>query len=156
MTGQPETTAPGGAGAEFARFLAVAVVGLGLDLALSWTLAEPFGLPLGRAATLGFAAAAVLNYVLHELWTFRAGARRISAARGAKYLGALGLTLAVRLAALWILARLFPPEGWTLAILALATGVSFIANYAASKVLVFRAAGARAPAGAETRMEPPP
>lgn len=148
MTGRPDgagrSRAPLG---ELARFLAVAVIGLVVDLAIAWTLAEPFGLPLAIAASAGFAAAAALNYVLHEIWTFQAGHRQISLARAAKYLFALGLTLAVRLVALSIIVRLFPPEGWTLVVLGLATGVSFTANYAASKFLVFTAPapGARQP-----------
>lgn len=147
MTVRPDTqqaapaTGAGGGGAklaELARFFAVAVAGLAVDLAIGWTLAEPLGLPLAVAATAGFAVAAALNYALHELWTFRDGARQLSAARALRYLGVLGLTLAVRLAALAVLARLFPPEGWTLAVLGLAAAVSFAANYAASRMMVFR------------------
>jgi len=133
MTVRPDTqqaapaTGAGGGGAklaELARFFAVAVAGLAVDLAIGWTLAEPLGLPLAVAATAGFAVAAALNYALHELWTFRDGARQLSAARALRYLGVLGLTLAVRLAAL--------------AVLGLAAAVSFAANYAASRMMVFR------------------
>ena len=63
-------------------------------------------------------------------------------ARALRYLGVLGLTLAVRLAGVAVLAHLAGPAGGTpamqLLILLAATGLSFVANYLASKALVFR------------------
>lgn len=126
--------------AELIRFTTVAVAGLVVDIALAWTLAVPFGLPLTPSAAAGFAAGATVNYLLHETWTFRQGARQLSATRALRYLGALGLTLAVRLAAVAVLGRLMPDPGLEIVILLLATGLSFFANYAASKFLVFRPA----------------
>lgn len=149
---------PGGLAGEILRFGLVSVAGLGIDLALAWGLAALAGVPLTLAAAAGFCAAAVLNYLLHEYWTFRDGAPQPSFGRALRYLGALALTLAVRLAAVAVLARLAgaaaAAPGPQLAILLAATGLSFVANYLASKVLVFRpAAGLKA--GPEGRPEGP-
>lgn len=124
---------------ELVRFGTVAVAGLVVDMGIAWTLAEPLGVPLGIAAVAGFTVAAMVNYALHELWTFRTGTRQLSARRMARYLGVLALTLGARLAALAGLVQLFPPEGWTLTMLGVATGLSFAVNYVASRYLVFRA-----------------
>ena len=74
---------------EAVRFFAVAVAGLVLDMAVAWSAARLLGLPLWLAAATGFAVAATMNYVLHELWTFRHGARRLSAGRVLRYAMAL-------------------------------------------------------------------
>lgn len=132
---------------EILRFGLVAVAGLVLDIALSWSLAVLAGLPLTLAAAVGFCAAAAMNYLLHEFWTFRHGAPRPSLGRAMRYLGALGATLAVRLVAVALLARILGTEGRELAILLAATGLSFLANYLVSKFLVFRPAAARDPGG---------
>ena len=41
-----------------------------LDIGIAYVLARGFGIPLWLAATAGFVVAALVNYVLHELWTF--------------------------------------------------------------------------------------
>lgn len=132
--------------AELLRFGLVAVLGLGLDLSLAWGLAALAGVPLTLAATAGFCAAAGLNYLLHEYWTFRHGAPQPSLGRALRYLGVLGITLVIRLAGVAVLARLAGPAGETpvmqFAILLAATGISFVANYFTSKMLVFRPGGA--------------
>jgi putative flippase GtrA len=125
--------------AELVRFTGVAVAGLCVDLGLAWTLAEGAGLALTVSAAAGFAAGAAFNYLLHEVWTFRAGARRLSAARAMRYAGALGLTLAARLAAVAALEGVMSGPGAGISILGLAAGVSFGVNYLASRFLVFRA-----------------
>ena len=134
---------------ELLRFGIVAVAGLAVDLALAWVLAVRGGVPLTAAAAAGFAVGAVVNYILHELWTFRDGARQVSMRRVACYLAALGLVLAVRLAAVAVLSRLWPGDGSALTVLFAATGLSFVVNYVASKVLVFRKTEKR-PHGEET------
>ena len=92
------------------------------------------------------ACAAGLNYLLHEYWTFRHGAPQPSLGRALRYLGVLGITLVIRLAGVAVLARLAGPAGETpvmqFAILLAATGISFVANYFTSKMLVFRPGGA--------------
>lgn len=125
---------------EFLRFLLVAISGLVVDLTLAWLLVERADQPLWLAAVAGFAAGTCVNYVLHELWTFREGHRHLSVLRAGKYGLALGLTLLVRLAVILLLQSLFGSGAPTLLVLGLATGVSFLVNYSASKWLVFRKA----------------
>lgn len=134
-TGQ---TAPARRGdpAEALRFLAVAVVGVAVDIAIAYALATLLGLPLWIAAALGFVAAAGANYVAHELWTFRDGARQLSLRRSLHYLGACAATLAVRLAVVGLLSvRL--AGAYPLAILICGAGASFFVNFAISKLLIF-------------------
>ena len=99
-----------GSASEALRFFAVSVAGLVLDLAVAWSAARLFGLPLWLAAATGFAVAAAMNYALHELWTFRAGARQLSAGRALRYGAALAATLAGRVAAVALLEPLMVGE----------------------------------------------
>lgn len=122
---------------EMLRFFVVAVGGLVIDLAIAWSAAHFLGLPLWAAAGLGFVVAAALNYVLHELWTFREGEQELSAGRATRYGVALAATLAVRVATVALLAGLFG-QGYALPILVAGAGVSFCANYLLSKYFVFR------------------
>lgn len=126
-------------GADFVRFLVVSVLGLGLDLSVAWALATWLGVPLPAAAFCGFCAGAVLNYGLHEAWTFASKDRRPSVKRGGLYLLTLGATAAVRVATVAVLeATLFPAGGQALVVLVAATGLSFATNYLLSKYVVFR------------------
>jgi len=122
---------------EATRYFAVALAGLALDLAVAWGAARLMGLPLWLAATAGFAVAAALNYALHELWTFRDGARQISAGRALRYATGLAVTLAARVAAVAVLAALLGDDR-VLTILVVAAGVSFGVNFLISKHFVFQ------------------
>jgi putative flippase GtrA len=122
----------------FARFLAVSVLGLVLDLGLAWLLAVKVGLALSAAAAIGFLAAAVFNYLMHEIWTFRTGVVQVSARRGGLYALALGVTLVVRVGTVALLERMWLVEGREFAVLLAATGLSFLANYMLSRNVVFR------------------
>ena len=126
-----------GSASEALRFFAVSVAGLVLDLAVAWSAARLFGLPLWLAAATGFAVAAAMNYALHELWTFRAGARQLSAGRALRYGAALAATLAARVAAVALLAALWG-DNRALPVLVAGAGVSFCVNYLISKFFVFR------------------
>jgi len=120
-------------GSSLVRFGLVAVAGLCVDLGTAWTLRTAFGLNLPLAAFLGFCAGAAFNYLLHERWTF--GTRAASARRGSLYLLALLATVATRVGAVALLERSALPD---IAVLILATGVSFVVNYLLSRHLVFR------------------
>lgn len=128
--------------APFLRFLLVSVLGLGVDLALAWGLAALAGLPLPAAAAAGFLAGALLNYLLHEFWTFRdaRAPARLSARRGGLYALTLAATLGMRVAAVALLDRLLPGAGGLrdITVLAAATGLSFLVNYGLSRHVVFR------------------
>jgi putative flippase GtrA len=119
------------------RFLVVAVTGLIVDLAVAWSVAHFLGLPLWLAAAVGFFVAAAMNYVLHELWTFRAGMQRISAGRATRYGIALAATLGVRVATVAGLSGTFG-SNYVLPVLVAGAGVSFCVNYLLSKHFVFR------------------
>lgn len=121
------------------RFGIVAVAGLGIDLAIAWSLAAFAGLALPVAATIGFGGGAAFNYVLHERWTFGPG--QVSAKRSSLYALTVMATLAVRVGTVALLeATLLPHAQHRLAVLLLATGVSFVVNYLLSRTLVFRTA----------------
>jgi putative flippase GtrA len=121
---------------EMLRFLAVSVVGVILDIAVAYTLAAVFGLPLWLAAATGFLVAAGGNYLLHELWTFRREDSGLSGRRGINYLGVSVVVLLVRLAVVAALETVLGAD-WPLFILIAGAGVSFFANLALSKFLVF-------------------
>ncbi|MEO9781908.1 MAG: GtrA family protein [Sedimentitalea sp.] len=124
--------------AQFLRFGIVAVIGLSVDLGVAWVLAQVWAVPLPIAATVGFLCGAVLNYGMHELWTFQDRSGRLSLKRLFAYLLSLWFVLAVRLGGIAVLGWLLPD--YTFLILIAATGLSFCANYIVSKSLIFRSA----------------
>ncbi|KAA8606145.1 hypothetical protein AL036_15860 [Salipiger aestuarii] len=121
---------------EILRFFSVSVLGVVADLAIAWTAAQLFGLPLWLGATIGFTAAAAGNYALHERWTFRRDAAGLSRRRGLQYLAVSVATLLTRLAVVIALERTLG-GAWPLAILIAGAGVSFLVNFFLSKFLVF-------------------
>jgi putative flippase GtrA len=126
---------------EMARFLVVTVLGVVVDLAIALALHHGLGMPLWIAAGIGFALAAGTNYVIHQLWSFQSGPRRLSALRAVQYGGVALVTLAVRVAIVALLGRMLG-EGPALAILICGAGGSFFVNFALSKFVVFAAAPA--------------
>ena len=85
----------------------VSLTGLGVDIAIAWTLIILADAPDEVAAVVGFAIATVTNYFGHQFWTFREGARRASVPRFMAFTGGVALALAVRLL---VLAFLGPPQ----------------------------------------------
>lgn len=121
------------------RFGIVSVLGLGFDLSTAWGLAEFAGVSLVAAAFLGFMIGAGVNYLLHEIWTFRSATRRLSGRRWLLYLASLAVILLTRITIIALLERLFLTRvGYEFVTLLNATGVSFVVNYILSKNLVFR------------------
>jgi putative flippase GtrA len=124
---------------ELVRFGTVTVLGLIVDLTLAWTLAVVFHVPLPMAAAVGFGCGALLNYLLHGLWTFGIGRRAFSGRRLASYGIVLAAVLTVRIASVATLILIFgEASGSEFEILVAATGVSFAANFFLSKYVVFR------------------
>jgi putative flippase GtrA len=124
---------------ELARFLIVTVFGVVLDIGIAYALATGLGVPLWLAATIGFAIAATMNYVLHQTWSFQSGPRGLSAVRAVRY-GAVALaTLAARIAVIALLDAALVEEA-PLLILIGGAGASFLVNFTLSKLFVFRAA----------------
>jgi putative flippase GtrA len=125
---------------ELTRFGTVTVLGLIVDLAVAWTLAVIFLAPLPLAAAVGFGCGALLNYLLHGMWTFRAGPGASAPRRVVLYVIVTTLVLAVRILGVAILVSVTAdPKGYELPILAAATVASFSVNYFLSKYVVFRA-----------------
>jgi putative flippase GtrA len=121
---------------QLVRFFAVTVLGVILDLAISFALHQWAGVPLWLAAATGFTIAASANYVIHQTWSFRSGP--LSARRAGLY-GTVALAvLAVRVGIVALLERALP-GAWPLAILFAGAGGSFVVNFALSKWVVFAA-----------------
>ena len=120
---------------EFARFLAVVCGGLAVDMGVALGLAHVAGLSLWIAAGCGFVAGAATNYILHEMWTFRGGAARLSGLRAALYGGVLALTLGARMGTVALLSQVIDAA---LPVLLAALAVSFGLHYTLSRSLVFR------------------
>ncbi len=121
---------------ELLRFFVVTVLGVVIDLAIAFALHRALGVPLWLAAVIGFALAASANYVIHQLWSFQRGPRRLSARRAAKYGAVALITLSVRVGIVALLDRQIAGD-WPLAILICGAGGSFLVNFALSKFLVF-------------------
>jgi len=126
---------------ELARFFAVTVLGVILDLAIAFALHEWAGVPLWLAAAAGFTLAAGANYVIHQTWSFRSGP--LSLRRAGLYALVALATLAVRVAIVALLDRALP-GAWPLAILVAGAGGSFCVNFVLSKWVVFAPEGERA------------
>jgi putative flippase GtrA len=119
------------------RFLVVSVAGVLFDLAVGWALASHLGMPLWQAGCISFLVAATMNYVLHELWTFGGGNKRLSARRGMQYFGVAGMALTTRLGAIVVLEAVLG-SGRPLQTLMLAAGISFGVNFLVSRWLFTR------------------
>ena len=124
---------------ELARYIAVVVVGLGVDVGIGYAGHQLLALPLVVSAALGFLAGIAVNYVLFELWLFRTG--RLSWARlGKAWLAAQGALL-VRLGAVWALSRLLAGvvpglPRMALVVLILAAGLSFVVNFVLVRLML--------------------
>jgi putative flippase GtrA len=115
------------------RYLSAAILGLLLDVAVALILRTQLGAANLLAAGAGFYCGAGLNYVTFELWVF--GGKRLSWRGLSRLMAAAQTALLLRLAAVWLLTRvgLAAP-----AVLVLAAGLSFVANYLLSRVAIKR------------------
>lgn len=123
---------------DFTRFLVVSITGLGADLfvALSSSYFLEIALPL--ATILGFAAGGIVNYFLHEYWTFRSSSSRLSLKRSMLYAVSMLITLVSRVSMVAILQTfIFSVPMKDFIILICAVAFSFMVNYAVSKFLIF-------------------
>lgn len=123
-------------------YFVVALAGLGLDLAISWGLNAVFGLALPLAATCGFAAATVLNFILNRVWTFVDRNVPLTLRGFMRHVVSVLVSLGVRLACLVALQQALPALLQHAAIiLVLAAGLSFVVNYFLASRWVFSGAG---------------
>ncbi len=124
--------------APLARFFAVSVAGVMLDVALA-TLLVRAGWSLAAAVALSLGITAALLYLVHERWTFAAQTSAFSFKRLGGTLAATGFVYVVRLACLWFTGSVLNfGEALISLQLLFATGLSFVANYLAMRVLVMR------------------
>lgn len=132
--------------ASFLRFFAASLFGLSFDVTLATALNRLLGLPLIASASVSLVAAAVLMYFVHEFWTFRTSAGRLSASRLAGTVGSGLAALALRTGVLYATSELIG-LGDRLAPLQLlaATGLSFVMNYAIVSRVVGGQREARSP-----------
>lgn len=121
---------------ELARFFAVTVLGVIVDLAVAFALNRWLGVPLWLAAAIGFTLAAAANYVIHQTWSFRRGPRGLSLRRAGLYALVALVTLAVRVGIVAQADRLLG-GAWPLASLVCGAGGSFVVNFVLSRFLVF-------------------
>jgi len=125
--------------AELIRYTVVVCLGLAVDLGVALVVHQGLGVPLIGASALGLLAGAAANYLCHEFWTFRRAGAGVNAGRIARFGLALGITLAVRMAAVAGLSQLIWLAQQDLVILTLAAGLSFVVNFVISKRFVFTA-----------------
>ncbi|OHV77111.1 GtrA family protein [Rhizobium sp. LCM 4573] len=125
--------------ADFIKYFVVALVGLGVDISLAWALTTFARLTLVIASIFGFMAGALVNYFLHEFWTFAVSEAHVSPKRGFLYILVVLITLLVRLTSVVALeATVFQESSQALQTLMIAVGFSFFISYLLSKYVVFR------------------
>jgi putative flippase GtrA len=124
--------------AEKFRYAAVVTVSYGVDLLIAVLVMRGLSFSLPAASATGFLSAFVLNYVLHEFWTFRRADSSFSLSRLVETFGAALLTIAVRFGLLHVLAPFAVTEYIRIGLLVAAAGVSFLINYALLHFAVFR------------------
>lgn len=118
------------------RFLFTVLLGLIIDLGVSFLLRYLFHTPLFFSAAVGFLSGAAFNYVFHSLWTFKDSSKH-SPSRVFLYIIGLGLTFLVRLLAIQAFSFIEYSQYGDVIRLVLAVGVSFMFNYLMSKVVIF-------------------
>lgn len=123
---------------ELMRFFAVAAIGLIIDTGIAWILFHEYSVPLTLSSVCGFLIAAAANYIMHELWTFKNNQSTMSFNRALAYIGALILTLLIRIVVVHITQIFLFPDRFALLILIIAAGISFVVNFVASKFFVFK------------------
>jgi len=123
---------------ELMKFFLVAVVGLMIDTGIAWVLSQRFSVSMTLSSVSGFLFAAIMNYLMHELWTFKHGHRKLSKYRAFTYIWVLILALGTRVLVVHALQILLTPTEFALVILLIAACASFLVNFIASKFFVFK------------------
>ncbi|MCB9948254.1 MAG: GtrA family protein [Rhodospirillaceae bacterium] len=119
------------------RFAAVGVANTAIDMALFAVLYYLAGWAVLPAHIAGFLVAATNSYLMNKTWTFADDSRgRAALVKGIGFLAVAGVGLALSSATIWLVAGLVP----VLVAKVLAIVASFLWNYIASHLLVFRGA----------------
>lgn len=118
-------------------FVAVSIVGLFIDLLTAFTLLSITNLSLILVATIAFAVAAFVNYVLHENLSFNPTQKLgFSLSRLLGYLVSCAVVLTVRMVFLMVFAW-FTQGTFEFVILFAACGFSLLVNFFVSRKFVF-------------------
>lgn len=119
------------------RFILVSAGGAVVDIAIAYAVASQLGTPLWLSAIAGFTAAALGNYIVHEIWTFRReNSSLLSGGRAISYSAASGIVLLSRLGIVTWLGTWVGAD-YKVAVLAGGVAVSFFLNYFISKTFIF-------------------
>ena len=123
----------------FLRFSLVNGIGTVVDYLAAVALVAAAGLGPIVATTIGFVLGTMVNYVGHTVFSYGVGRSSLSIANYLRYLIAVLLSLAVRLAAVTGLERATSLPFWIILIVAI--GASFLASYVLATLWVFRRSG---------------
>lgn len=118
------------------QFFIVAIIGLTLDLAITWSIKSTLNFPLWLSAIFGFCVAAIANFILNGLWTFRSQTVRLSFEHVIRYCAALLITLFTRILFITVLTKILGST-YEFYVLLLSTGISFFFNFLLSKKFVY-------------------
>lgn len=119
--------------AELLRYGVAVLIGLAIDLLVSYALMTYLSLPMVLSAAGGFCCGLIVNYINFEKWVFGRGP--LSWGAFCKVLIASQAALLVRLATVWLLTQfaLLP-----MMIFFIATGTSFVTNFFLSRLAIVR------------------
>jgi putative flippase GtrA len=121
---------------EIIRFSIVVLIGFVVDLSIAWGVLRLLKIPIWLAALIGFLVAAIVNYKLHEIWTFRSAARRLSRTRPLRYIIGLIITLTSRCGSVLALS-INNEKAHPMTVLVISSGISFCIQYLVSRYFVF-------------------
>jgi len=125
---------------QFSRFLVVSLGGLVIDLLLVRVVLLLTDYHISVAMTVGFIAGALVNYVLHESWTFKdkGAASRASVKRAFGYYVIVGVALGVRVISATVLDFLFGSPDTLWSIILVSVGLSFLTNFGLTRFVLFK------------------
>jgi putative flippase GtrA len=145
----------------FIKFMIVGAVNFGVDYGILSLLSGVFGWPVAIANTISYSCGVTNSFFLNRYWTFKlnlkffhtyafkSGARiKFLSPHFLKFVFVNLISLGVNTLTMYILVDLYGLDTWNkLLAKVLATGFSFVVNFAGSKLLVFRENGVKAAAG---------
>lgn len=124
-----------------ARFLAVAVAGLGVDAAATFLVRLGIGLSLTASGAIGYLAGAIVVFMAHEFWTFPDADKSLRGLprRLLLYAASQGLGFVVRVAALAGLGIALAVAPFSdILVFCGAVALSFVVNFLVSRFVVFK------------------
>ena len=120
----------------FIRFTLVSLLGVLVDFSISLILSELFFFNLALSAVIGFLFAALLNFSLHNVWTFSSNHLKNEFIINT-YVISLFMTILIRLFSIFFLQLLFDEFTNKKFILLIAITFSFSINFLLNRYYVF-------------------